>query len=302
MHRIKTALKRTYYAVRTWWPIWFYIVNLSSRLKFNSRAPQLTPVQERIVRDLNQNGIAVTSLEELFPGKDMWAEFANFLDTHSPIDEEAQFGKKKFLAHYWGIRPEIDVSNPFFQLAIHPTVLAIANSYMRMWTRLKYYDLATSLVVPPNTPPQQSQNWHRDPEDPRMIKMFLYCSDVDEESGPFIYILGSTLGNRFGSFFPQQPPEGVYPDARAVESIIPKEAMHIMTGKQGTVLFCDTTGLHRGGYATKRDRMMFTSFYSAPSFSDETMYTHPAYIREYVEKVSPEVAFALSRPDYDLTK
>ena len=39
---------------------------------------------------------------------------------------------------------------------------------------------------------------------------------------------------------------------------VPKNDIRVCTGRAGTVVFCDTTTLHRGGYATKSERTMFT--------------------------------------------
>ena len=36
-------------------------------------------------------------------------------------------------------------------------------------------------------------------------------------------------------------------------------------GKAGTMIFCDTAGIHRGGYATKNERIMFTAGYRTPA-------------------------------------
>ncbi len=302
MYSLKRTLKALYYAIKTHEPIWRAVVNRAACQAHATHPVQLDAEQERILADLERDGIAVTHLDTLFPDTSFMASFDAFMNHHEPVELTDQFGKKKFLSHYWGIRPQIDTDNPFFQFAIHPKILNIANSYMRMWTKLKYFDLATALVVPPNTPPQFSQNWHRDPEDPRMVKVFVYMSDVDLGSGPFIYVKGSTRGKKFGHLFPQKPPEGSYPEASTLERSIPTSDITPMIGRKGTVLFCDTTGLHKGGYATQRERTMFTCFYSAPSFHDETMYSYGESFASFAQTQPLPVQYALSKPGYDFTK
>ena len=69
----------------------------------------------------------------------------------------------------------------------------------------------------------KSQQWHRDPWDEHITKVFVYFSDVDEDAGPFEYV-------------PQEPPgsgtatsgrgssEGVYPPQEEFEATIPSRS------------------------------------------------------------------------------
>ena len=43
---------------------------------------------------------------------------------------------------------------------------------------------------------------------------------------------------------------------------IPQEDVSVCTGAAGTIVFCDTSGLHRGGFARVRERLMCTSIYT----------------------------------------
>ena len=42
-----------------------------------------------------------------------------------------------------------------------------------------------------------SQRWHRDYNDERLVKVFIYLTDVDEDTGPLEYVPGSTLGGEY---------------------------------------------------------------------------------------------------------
>jgi hypothetical protein len=112
--------------------------------------------------------------------------------------------------------------------------------------------------------PIASQNWHRDGEDRQVLKIFIYLNDVDEETGPFMYVKESIKGLKYGKLFPQRPPEGSYPN-ESVDKAVSPEDIKLCLGKAGTVIFCDTTGLHRGGYAFSKERTMFTASYQASS-------------------------------------
>ncbi len=89
-----------------------------------------------------------------------------------------------------------------------------------------------------------SQNWHRDPETERMIKVFLYLVDADMDAGPFRYVLGSHK-----DYFELCEAGKYYPAENADR--FPKERARVFPGPQGTLLFAYTRGLHMGGYGSK---------------------------------------------------
>ena len=122
-----------------------------------------------------------------------------------------------------------------------------------------------------------------------MLKIFIYLNDVDESSGPFIYIPFSKYSSKWGGVFPQKPPRGCYPEIGEVEKIVPADAIRKMTGRAGTVIFCDTTGLHQGGYATGGERLMFTAGY----YSQASAWPAQIKIPEKVEIKSEAQKFAL---------
>jgi hypothetical protein len=53
-----------------------------------------------------------------------------------------------------------------------------------------------------------------------------------------------------------------YPPEGAVESRFPPEQRRVCTGKAGTLVFCDTTGFHKGGHATGKGRYLFNAVYT----------------------------------------
>jgi len=276
MRTIKKLIIHWYFSVRNAWPLWFYLLNMRGRRLLRLQHMRLTKVQTQILGDLARDGIARTTLDELFPQEELLAILHKFVRDHAP--NARAYTKKEFLSAFWPTKPDLDLLNPFVALSVRPEILAVTNSYMGMWTRLNYYHLATAHVT--QSEATQSQRWHRDPEEVRMIKMFIYLTDVDEGSGPFIYVRGSSVTGKgpYARVLPQQLPEGIYPPAAAVEKQVSPENILVSTGKAGTVLFCDTTGLHRGGHAEMRERTMFTAFYTAASWSESPRYTYQNFL------------------------
>ena len=290
--RLKTyqLLLRIYFSIRNSWPVWYGILNRDARAKQAEKPLALSTETARIVRELRSEGIATTTLDTLLPNNPLVKELLQWTSVHAPVEDTV--GKKKFLREYWSLLPTLDFSNPFLRFAVCDDVLAIVNAYMNMWSRLSQYDLRQTIPVAGE--PVQSQRWHRDPEEKRILKAFIYLSDVDEEAGPFTYVRKSTYGNHYGHLFPQRPPEGIYPPEEAVRRAIAKSDIAPMTGRAGTVIFCDTSGLHFGGRAKTKERAMFTAGYNSSAHAEGARYRFGPSTQEDLAKLSPQARFALS--------
>lgn len=92
--------------------------------------------------------------------------------------------------------------------------------------------------------------WHRDTVNVRQMKFILYLSDVTEDNGCFQYIPGSHKNNnKFESAKILR--SSIIPQRYSVEDvdlIVKKLNLKVnsITGKKGTLLVVDTSGLHRG--------------------------------------------------------
>ncbi len=282
-------LLRAYFSVRNSWPIWYGVLNRGARTQFAQHTPSLNTIQTTILQNLERDGIAFTSLEQLFPGQQALETLQHYTTT---LEERgAANTKKEFLLPYWELSPHLDTTNPFLTYSLSPIVLDIVNSYDRMWRRLNYYSLAKTVPIGEKAP-QFSQRWHRDNEEKRMVKFFIYLNDVDSEAGPFTYVKGSQFkGAKYGTLFPQKLPLGVYPPSGAVEKAVQAEDIIKATGTAGTVIFCDTAGLHRGGHAISKHRIMFTAFYPSSWWTESPRYV----MTEEVQKspLSEEARYAL---------
>lgn len=272
---------RGYFSLRFFWPIWYYVLNRVSRRFFLRHIPVLDSVGQRIARDLADTGIAITHIDELFPSQNLLPALQDY--TQKRITAEAKKIKKSkpFLEYMWDEIPTLDPYNPFIPFALNSRVLDIVNTYLSLWSRFYYLTLNVTHPVSEGAGARTSQRWHRDPEDKRQCKMFLYLSDVDEHAGPFTYMRRSTWGKTWGNHFCQKPPKGCYPEDGAVEKIIPEKEKIICTGKAGTIIFCDTTGIHRGGYATRNRRIMFTAGYMTNASASPSLFNCSETFRQH---------------------
>lgn len=238
---------------------------------FEADIPKLSNLQTEIVTNLNTKGIHVTNLSELFPKQDYLADLLEYLKKRE--GRSYVNSKKPFLEDLIAEIPELGIEVPFFRLSTEPTILNIVNSYLGMQARMNHVTVRRTRLVQGNLP-SHSQNWHRAPQEWKNCRVYVYLSDVDENSGPFMYVPESTKNKRYSSVAQHSPLTRGYNSAEVVESQIPASDILTVLGKAGTVIFCDSTGLHRGGYSTQNTRTMSTFGYSAPSFRENIHYSY----------------------------
>lgn len=317
LRTVKDNLYKTYCKTRNIWPVWYYYLNYEPRRFWKSVAAQAyNAVMKKIISDLRRDGIALTSVSELFPHIS-FAELQAFAEgsLHSPrIQEEiishqqmindriaggnVRKGPTKYLKDFivepygsTGNDTIPDLSNPFIRTSLDENVLHIAGTYMTLAPKFRGFSLRMTLPVPAGTTEYYSQRWHRDPEDKKMLKMFIYMTDVlQSDEGPFTYMKGSQPGGPLERMFPQVPPAATYPEQGAVEKMAELNArIAICTAPAGTIIFADTSGLHKGGYTISKPRVMYTStYYSQASLTRHQMISH-----EDISRLSPLARYAL---------
>ena len=144
---------------------------------------------------------------------------------HKKQQSKETSSAKPFLEYLWDKTPHITLADPFHQLVVDERILNVINSYLGMFAN--FYILMLNITIPIRQDAKAilSQRWHRDHEDKKLCKMFLYLNDVDEEAGPFTYIPHSSYGKTWGGLFKQQFPKGAYPKDGLVEQAIPPKSI-----------------------------------------------------------------------------
>jgi hypothetical protein len=255
-----------YKRARFGWPTYdisHWLLNRTARKLYRAEKAkmQLNFVQQRIVDQLTENGIAIFNFQDLFPDKDLrlLQEPVESL-IQNPIRPMPTAGPKHYILHPWGDNPVFDLDDPFLRMVLSDELLKIICSYLGMFCRLGYLNLWCN--VPWDGPDVYSQRWHRDPEDKQLVKLFLYLRDVDEGSGPFCYIPRTHNKGPFSNIFPQTLLRSKYPGDSEINRIFTPDQMKMYTGKAGTFILCDTSGFHKGGHATEGQRLLFNAMYT----------------------------------------
>ena len=243
---------------------------MALKLLQRKRKPELDAVQQRALDSLQRDGVAVIPFSELFADDAFWTEltadmraFVEPTEAELPTlnreERKARYGKSFLVRRY---RPQkgqprtaLGPSNPWVRMGISPRLLDVVNAYRD--TQLRLHDVDNWYTVPEDDADERvaSQRWHRDGWENHIVKVFTYFSDVDEEAGPLEYVRGSAEGGKYGSLFPWQDEE-VYPDQDELDRAVDDADKVALTGGVGSVVICDTSGFHRGGFAKSKPRIL----------------------------------------------
>jgi Phytanoyl-CoA dioxygenase (PhyH) len=232
-------------------------------------AELLDGVQQGVLDTLRRDGIGLVSFEELFDDESLWRTLSDDIgafasETERQLDQprKAVKGKSFIARRYLGGKetPIFELDSLWLRLGVSERLLDVVNAYRGEPVHLIDFDNWYTIPDPTAETRVKSQQWHRDPWDEHITKVFVYFSDVDEDAGPFEYVPQSAPGERYGDLWPWQA-EGVYPPQEEFEAAIPSSEWMTATGAAGTVIICDTSGFHRGGWARVRPRVLSTHTY-----------------------------------------
>lgn len=285
------------------------ISNRGSRRAFEQHRPALTDPQRVAVAALVKDGIAFLTVEDLPALQPVWerlqGEVGAFVESPRVTDAVRAFpellarggvASDAYIIKMYPGRPTFSVTDPLLAFGLHDAILGIVNSYLRLWSKLIYTDVWHTIMSGVS---QRigSQEWHRDPEDRRMVKGYLYFGDVDDGAGPMEYVAGSKPGGRYGSLRPWHPLGGHgarYLSDDEVRQRVASQDRIVCRGVRGTLILCDTDGLHRGGLATTAPRIAATWTYVTPAALAMTA-SRRFDVAQPVPELAAAAAYALSR-------
>ncbi|MDO8523668.1 MAG: phytanoyl-CoA dioxygenase family protein [bacterium] len=258
-HRIMRPVFDVYYSVRASELVMDTLVR-GEQQWLTEHPPELSIKERGIIKALSTDGIAITSLTELgFP------EYLERVRAFIASRKTRSLGlKKKFLEYIWGegIEP-FEPENPFNQLALEPRVTSLTGAYVN-YRPLFYFTSANRTL--PSSVARGSQQWHMDPTsgDKRILKLFLYVTDVTPENGPFEYVKRTCRSAKNPVFaLARSSYQGVYPKETELDPSTVEKNLVSAQGPAGTVVFCDTSGIHRGGFGLAGGRVMATAAYTS---------------------------------------
>jgi hypothetical protein len=145
-------------------------------------------------------------------------------------------------------------------LANNASVVGIVTEYLGCKPTISQIGLRWTFPYTANTD-DFTQELHRDYDDWKSVKLFVYLTDVDETSGPHVFVAGShrTAGRfRCSSYYTSQDVEIQYG----------RERIRSVTAPSGAGFFADTFGIHKGEIPLTRPRLLLGIQYSMlPNYS-----------------------------------
>lgn len=278
---------------------WDFLKNPWSRRRFDHAQRALTPAHQTLIAALTAQGVsradarqagidakdygrleegveefARTATDRIAAARTSYSDSLSLASLEHNRDRFRRFFRDRDQAklddYILKMQPEDSVlaaDHPLLSVGLSPTVLNVVSEYMKLLPKLIYTDAWYSIPIDVGKR-IGSQQWHRDPEDRQMVKVYLYFSDIDAEAGAMEYILAtSNSAGRPGLEIGHWEAAGanLYPSAELVESRFPPDQRFSCSGPIGTLLFCDTTGLHRGGISTTKPRVVATWTFVTPA-------------------------------------
>lgn len=146
-----------------------------------------------------------------------------------------------------------------------PTLLQIAGAFLGCKPTISGVGLRWSFAHSESL--IEVQKYHRDMEDWKILRLFIYLTDVEDDSGPHQFVSGS---HRTAGRFRLRP----YTDAD-IDQRFGRDQVLTIRGEKGTAFLGNMWGVHRGMPPTVRPRLLFSCTY--------TMTATPIYRYEPVD-------------------
>ena len=160
-----------------------------------------------------------------------------------------------------------------FRIATDERLLAVAHGHLGVAPTILQMDAWWSL--PESETPMGAQIFHRDRDDFRACKLFVYLSDVTADDGPHIFVRGSHREDMVQDILAKNGRSGAAAVffarngrhlAGAIESVF-GGAVREITGPPGTSFLENTYGFHRGKVPKTGSRCVFQVLYGVVPYA-----------------------------------
>ncbi len=261
--RLRAALR----AVRSQRQVSRLLINAGPVRRYRRRPAVLGAESTRVSQELRSRGIARSTVTELLGDERLYRRLQHQAATLRSRDDLVRDPAKPFLTELFGSSPEVSPDDPLLALALDPQVRGVAEAYAAM--ELRVTDVNVWVNTPVGGAPTQSQRWHRDlPEDDDIVKCFVYLSDVPEGAGPLHYVAGTNTRQGRKAKLPAEF-DGIgyrLSDDDVARHFGPEQVVSGQGGA-GTLVFADTRGIHRGGFARDQERVVGQITYASRACS-----------------------------------
>lgn len=194
---------------------------------------------------------------------------------NNPNDRFQRSGGKPFeITHYHYLNRALTINDgAFFKLYLHDYFTTIAEQFLEVDNPQIFNILAWTHSWNKTYGRQHSQNWHRDREDYKLLKIFIYYSEVEEKNGPFEYVPKSFCGGDFYGLYEGRKTYWDYAsdlenrgNPKSAKELEMCESTRVtFTGKPGDIIIVNNSGFHRGGFVEEGIRVCTHALYLKPN-------------------------------------
>jgi hypothetical protein len=214
-----------------------------------SLAADIDPLDCHDVKTLTEQGyLRITPprdlLAELLPAARQKLEAAQSLP---------QYRSKAFFSQLLS-STDLDLSGVFLRFALDERILRTTARYFGVAPFLESVDLLYSKPV--GGSPSASQQWHRDRTDRRIIKVFVYITDVTPRHGPL-----SLLPRAESSRVPEYHYH--YLSDETMAKYVPLAKTVALTGEAGTTIMIDSETCYHLGSRCEEPRLAYVAYYTS---------------------------------------
>jgi hypothetical protein len=224
-------------------------------------------VVHRIFIDLTKFGIAKAHISE-FKNMPNLVQLQHEYDELLSKEKERPHDRKSktFIQRLVDDDFEFDnLESAITQYCLNEDVMKACANYFGLIPKLTSFKIWRSHQTE-STERIASQNWHRDYNEYKMVRVFLYFNEVNKNNGAGEYVTGTHyMGDSYTKL--QDSEDGIsrYATEEQVKKEFEDSRTLIAEGSAGTMFFVDTAGLHRGGYhpVPGERRVSLTTFSTA---------------------------------------
>jgi hypothetical protein len=183
--------------------------------------------------------------------------FDNYNDPNTPVNP-SDAPSKCHVAYYR--RSDLVQCKPIMDIANDPAILNIVQEFLGAKPTISNVNMWWSFGDRKQA--EHAQLFHRDLDDWRFCKLFVYLTDVSENSGPHVYVRNSSNSPKLRRI-------RRYKDAE-IEKVFGRDNVLKFTGLKGTAFLVDTYGYHKGLLPVSDNRLLLQVQYSLHPIAVET--------------------------------
>jgi hypothetical protein len=248
------------YAVKSGVSAWH--LNEKRERRRQARLLNVLPTERARAGDLNRDGYAIVTelMDPSIQQEFAKAGLARLADVEASEAKQTSTWKKFWVRLLDAEMKDgrLAADNVFVRYALQPAVINVVSSALGEIPWLDYVLLSYSRHTGEDL--ASSQLWHRDHDDVRVIKLFSYLTDVNEDGdGPFTFLPRQST-DRFG-----YPLMGSHFPDETVFQKVPRSDIKVMKAPRLTSFMVDTAKcLHMGSrMAPGHGRLLYTATFFA---------------------------------------